>query len=191
MLQTLVNNKQIILIRDKYTTIQGTEYYCSKIYNSNTIGFSNDQFTNNLQDQDNNDIFALEPIEKGLENNFEIGGIKEGIYEIKRDKTGKFKYFKLINNELLSNRENPNSIEIHPLNKLSETKGCIGLGINFDCEYIYDSEDILIKNSKQTCNYLLDSVFGNPNKNENQIVGTLEITTFQKYLNKILNDFFK
>ena len=56
---------------------------------------------------------------------------------------------------------------------------------------LYGSKDIIIQNSKKTCNYLLDCVFGNPSNKDDQIIGILEITTLEKYRKKILMDLFK
>lgn len=75
------------------------------------------------------------------------GCIPEGLYEVLRDKTGRFQYYSVQN---VPNRAN---IEMHPANSIDDLLGCIGLG-----------EDILLNqygykfwltNSKKTCDKLL------------------------------------
>jgi len=48
--------------------------------------------------------------------------IPEGIYTVKRDKIGRFRYFAI---QEVPSRQN---IEIHPANSIDDLLGCIGLG---------------------------------------------------------------
>jgi len=48
--------------------------------------------------------------------------IPEGVYEVVRDKIGKFQHY------AIKNVPNRSSIEIHPANSINDLLGCIGLG---------------------------------------------------------------
>ena len=182
-MQTLTKNRKFVLVREKHTTADDINFYCSKIYQKHNKEC--------VKDENGNDIYCLELTERGFEHGFNGECIPEGTYKIKRDRTGKFRWFKLINNDLLKDNGKTKAIEIHVGNYLKDTEGCLLFGIGFDHDNLYGSEDIIIKNSKKTCNYLLDCVFGNPSKKDNQMIGNLEITTLEKYREKILIDLFK
>ncbi len=167
-MQTLAKNREFILIREKYTTADNINFYCSKIYQKNNKEC--------LKDENGNNIYVLELTESGFKDGFNGECVPKGIYQIKRDRTGKFKWFKLINDKLLRNEDGTiKAIEIHEGNYLKDTEGCLLVGIGFDSIGLYGSEDIIIKSSVKTLNYLLDCVFGNPNENEDQIIGYLTI----------------
>lgn len=168
-MQTLAKNKEFVLIREKHTTTDDINFYCSKIYQKHS--------KKSLKDENDNDIYVLELTESGFKDGFNGECIPEGTYKIKRDRTGRFKWYKLINDELLKDdNEDIKAIEFHEGNYLKDTKGCLLFGIGFDSMRLYGSEDLIIKSSLKTLNYLLHCVFGNPNENEDQIIGTLEIT---------------
>jgi len=191
-MQTLTKNRNFILIRDEYETADEKNFYCSKLYKSHEVKFKDGNISGEcVKDENGNDIYCLELTERGLEHGFKGEAIPQGIFKIKRDRTGKFKWFKLINDDLLKDNEKTKAIEIHHGNYLKDTEGCLLFGIGFDPGNLYGSEDIIIQNSKNTCNYLLDCVFGNPSKKDNQIIGNLEIITLEKYREKILIDLFK
>lgn len=189
-MQTLSKNKKFVLIRDDFETADGKNFYCSKLYLSSEIGFIGNEITGEcVKDENSNDIYALELAEGGFKGRYQVGGVQQGIYDIKRDRTGESKFFKLINKELLKHREDPNSIEIHPANALHELLGCLAFGIKFNSGDLYGSEDLIILNSRKTCYYLLDCVFGNPS--EDETIGTIEITTKKKYRDKLMMEVFK
>jgi hypothetical protein len=58
-----------------------------------------------------------------IDNQVVISCIPEGVYLVKRDTTGKHKWFKIID------VENRTFIEIHESYKVSHLQGCIGLDI--------------------------------------------------------------
>ena len=191
-MQTLTKDRNFILIRDKYEAADGKNFYCSKLYKSHEVKFKDGNISGEcVKDENSNDIYCLELTERGLENGFKGEAIPQGIYKIKRDRTGKFKWFKLINDDLLKDNGKTKTIEIHYGNYLKDTEGCLLFGIGFNHGDLYGSKDIIIQNSKKTCNYLLDCVFGNPSNKDDQIIGILEITTLEKYRKKILMDLFK
>lgn len=190
-MQTLAKNKEFILIREKHTTDDDITFYCSKIYEKQNIGIHRLEVSNEknkiigecVKDENGADIYVLELTENGFEDGFNGECVPEGTYQIKRDKTGRFKWFKLINDSLLRNENGTiKAIEVHAGNCLKDTEGCLLFGIGFDANNLYNSGDVIIKNSKNTCNHLLNCVFGNPSKKENQIIGTLEVTTMNKYI---------
>lgn len=64
-------------------------------------------------------------LEPPIGNNAKGYAIKQGMYEVARDHTGKFKYYKLLSVPM---REN---IEIHTGNTVADTRGCIIVGANW------------------------------------------------------------
>lgn len=74
--------------------------------------------------------------------------IPEGIYTLVRSKTGRFRYFSVLD---VPNRSN---IEIHPANCIDDLLGCIGFGEEIlENKYSYR---FWLSNSKKTCLKLLD-----------------------------------
>lgn len=64
-------------------------------------------------------------LEPPIGNNAKGYAIKQGMYEVTRDHTGKFKYYKLLSVPM---RED---IEIHTGNTVDDTRGCILVGANW------------------------------------------------------------
>lgn len=78
------------------------------------------------------------------DNKPNISCIPEGIYTVKKDSTGKFKYWKILN---VIEREN---IEIHTGNKQKDTKGCLIFG----ARWCFMDDELAVSNSKDTLDYL-------------------------------------
>ena len=73
--------------------------------------------------------------------------IPEGEYTLVRDRTGKFRYFRVLD---VPNRTN---VEMHPCNSIDDLLACIGLGDNIlENKYGYK---FWLTNSKATCQKLL------------------------------------
>ena len=75
------------------------------------------------------------------------GCIPEGKYRVKKDHTGKFQYFSIIN---VPNRLN---IEVHQANTIDELLGCVALGekIVNNIEHEGKIYKFFLTNSKKTC----------------------------------------
>lgn len=73
--------------------------------------------------------------------------IPEGVYKVVHDKTGNFKYFRLLN---VPDRVN---IEIHPANIADELLGCIALGEKIEEDVMFKGQkrDYFLTNSLVTC----------------------------------------
>lgn len=74
--------------------------------------------------------------------------IEEGEYKVVPDQTGKFRYFKVIN---VPKREN---IEIHPINCIDDSLGCIGVGNKISSKI--GKYKFWLHNSKPSCLKLKD-----------------------------------
>lgn len=81
-----------------------------------------------------------------LDNKPFVSCIPEGEYIVKRDHTGRHKYFALLDVEGRS------AIEIHPANHVEQLEGCIAPALKFN-------EDGTVWNSTAACHKLID-LFG-------------------------------
>lgn len=86
-------------------------------------------------------VFTLE--RPWLDNKVSISCIPEGVYVVKRDKTGRFQWYSI------QDVPGRTFIEIHPANKVNQLEGCIALGMYFA------NRDFLAR-SREACQKLLD-----------------------------------
>jgi hypothetical protein len=172
------------LIREKYKTEEGNNFYCSLLFkDKNDISLQTNAEgkpavieTHNIKYNFSHDksIFCLENPNYAIKN---TGLEEENFINIKRDLTGRFKWYYL---ELGGNR-----IEFHEGNYLHDTKGCPLFGLGFKKNKIYKSKDLIISESRSTMEFLKESIFlGDV---QGQIVGRLCITTPEE----IKNYFYK
>ena len=151
--------KSIIIQREKFETDEGTKFYCSKIFEVPNFDLSKPIFKE--LKRNNKQVYCLEKVEVA---------IPEGEYEIKKDFTGKFQWAKIDN---VPNRLN---IEIHAGNRLKDTKGCLLLGVGFNEKKVYGDNDIIISDSKNTCDWFInDFLLNDEEKKQTKIAKQDEI----------------
>jgi len=165
-LQTTIPKKQVlenlnlVIVRKLFQTVEGTEFYCSEIYDKSDLSISNKEILSTpLQfkmGENFKTYFCLESKEYA---------IPAGTYPIKEDNSGKFKFFKLFN---VPNRRN---IEIHEGNYIRQTLGCLLFGGNFDHKRQYKDKDLIITNSKFSLELLRNKTYNITN----EFVGTIAI----------------
>jgi hypothetical protein len=79
-----------------------------------------------------------------LDNRVNISCIPEGIYEVRADNSGRFRYWQILN---VSGRS---GVEIHQGNKECDTQGCILFGKKWG----FIGNELAVLNSKPTLNHL-------------------------------------
>jgi hypothetical protein len=140
--------KQLFIKRDLRYTQEGTGFYCSQVFKING-GFSKLILQPLLRK--NQPVYILER---------EKVAIPTGEYSLARDYKGKHRFLKVLN---VPNRFN---IEIHVGNYLRDTIGCPLVGQNYDEKKEYSSQDVIISESKDTCEWLINDFFLNDEENQ-------------------------
>jgi len=79
-----------------------------------------------------------------FDNKEKISCIPEGIYTIKKDNSGKFKYWKIVG---IANRSD---IELHNGNKQKDTKGCLIIGK----KWVFMDDELAVSDSVNHLEYL-------------------------------------
>ena len=127
------NMKEIYIKRLLRHTKEGQGFYCSQVFKLNS-GL---------------DECVLKPLLRMGEPVYILErqkvAIPTGKYPIAKDYLGKFQWAKLLN---VPNKEN---IEFHIGNRLSNTEGCLLLGVGFDENKLYKDDDLIILDSGDTC----------------------------------------
>ena len=102
--------------------------------------------------------------------------IPTGQYSLARDFKGKHQFLKVLD---VPDRFN---IEIHVGNYLRDTIGCPLIGQNFDENFEYGSQDIIINESLDTCNWFINDFLLNDEENkqtrrveQDEIIGRITI----------------
>ncbi len=125
--------KEIYIKRDLRHTKEGQGFYCSQVFIINR----------ELSEP------VLEPLLRMKEPVYILErqdvAIPTGNYPITKDFTGKFQWAKLFND-----------IEFHVGNKLSDTEGCLLLGVGFDENRLYEDDDLIILDSGNTCDFFIN-----------------------------------
>jgi len=157
--------KSIIIKRENFKTKEGTEFYCSKMFEVPNFDLSKPIFKEVTRN--NKQVYCLEKVEVA---------IPEGEYEIKKDFTGKFQWAKI------DNVPNQSDIEIHAGNYLKDTKGCLLLGVGFNEKKVYKDNDLIISDSKNTCDWFINDFLLNDEEKkqtkkaeQNEVIGHINI----------------
>lgn len=156
--------KEIYIKRLLRSTKEGQGFYCSEVYKINK-GLSKAPLK--LLKRNNKPLFLLERQEVV---------IPMGEYFLGADFAGKHQIAKVLN---VPNREN---IEIHAANYLHQTSGCLLLGQNYDDNKHYSNQDIIINESKDSCNWFKFAFLLNDEENkqtrrveQDEIIGRITI----------------
>jgi hypothetical protein len=140
--------KEIYIKRDLRHTKEWQGFFCSQVFIIN--GGLSDPVLDLLL-RNNKPLFLLERQEVV---------IPKGKYPLGADFTGIHQIAKVLN---VPNRSN---IEIHAGNYLSETSGCLLLGQNYNDNKHYSNQDIIINESKNSCNWFRDDFLLNDEQNK-------------------------
>jgi len=158
--------KDIYIKRILRRTKEGQGFYCSKVYQINKeINLSKSPLE--LLSRMGNPVYILERQEVA---------IPMGEYFLGADFTGKHQWVKILN---VPKRFN---IEIHAGSYLRNTIGCPLMGQNFDENFEYGSQDIIINESLDTCNWFVNDFLLNDEENkqtrradQNEVIGRITI----------------
>jgi len=156
--------KEIYIKRDLRLTKEGQGFYCSQVFIINGV----------LPKP------PLEPLLRMGEPVYILErqdvAIPTGNYPIAKDYLGKFQWGKLLN---VPNKEN---IEFHVGNRLSNTKGCLLLGVGFDKNRLYKDDDLIVLHSGDTCDFFINDFLLNDEQNkktkkveQNEVIGHITI----------------
>lgn len=156
--------KDIYIKRDLRRTKEGQGFFCSEVYQINK-GLSDAPLK--LLERNNKPVFLLER---------ERVAIPTGQYSLARDYKGRHQLLKVLD---VPNRFN---IEIHVGNYLRDTIGCPLMGQNFDENFEYGSQDIIINESLDTCNWFVNDFLLNDEENkqtkraeQDEVIGRITI----------------
>ena len=156
--------KEIYIKRILRHTKEGQGFYCSEVYKINK-GLPKDPLE--LLLRNNKPVYILEK---------EKVSIPTSQYPLARDYEGEHKLLKVLG---VSDRFN---IELHVGNYLYNTKGCLLMGQNFDPNFEYGSQDIIIDESLDTCNWFINDFLLNDEENkqtrrvdQDEIIGRITI----------------
>ena len=156
--------KEICIKRILRHTKGGQGFYCSEVYQINK-GLSKAPLK--LLKRNNKPVYILEK---------EKVAIPTGQYSLARDYKGGHQFLKVLD---VPNRFN---IEIHVGNYLRDTIGCPLMGQNFDKNFEYGSQDIIINESLDTCNWFVNDFLLNDEENQktkrakqDEIIGRITI----------------
>ena len=139
-------------------------FYCSQVFE---IGNEPIKYASKPLLRMNEPIYILEKQEVAIPN---------GNYPIVKDFIGKFQWAKLLN---IPNKKN---IEFHIGNRLNDTEGCLLLGVGFNENRLYEDSDLIILDSRNTCNFFINDFLLNDEKNkqtkkvnQDEVIGYLTI----------------
>ena len=154
--------KEIYIKRELTPTKEGTGFFCSQVFEvTNISDFDLSKPHLNPLIRNNKPVYILEK---------ESVAIPKGKYEITKDFTGKHKWAKIA--KVLDRAY----IEIHAGNYLRNTIGCPLVGQNYDESKQYSNKDIIINESTDTCNWLINDFFLNDeNKKQTKKVDQDEV----------------
>lgn len=131
--------KEICIKRDLRHTKEGQGYFCSQVF------IINEELLSKR---------VLEPLLRMGEPVYILErqdvAIPTGNYPIVKDFTGIHQWGKLLN---VPNKKN---IEFHVGNKLSDTEGCLLLGVGFDENRLYEDDDLIVLDSGNTCDFFIN-----------------------------------
>lgn len=158
--------KDIYIKRILRHTKGGQGFFCSEVYQiKKEIGLSKSPLE--LLSRMGNPVYILE--KEGV-------AIPTGEYPLARDYEGEHKLLKVLG---VSDRFN---IELHAGNYLYNTKGCLLMGQNFDENFEYGSQDIIINKSLDTCNWFVNDFLLNDEENkqtrrvdQDEVIGRITI----------------
>lgn len=167
------NMKEIYIKRFIRHTKEGQGFYCSQVFIING-GLDDPVKEPLLRDPVKEPLLRMgEPVYI-LER--QDVAIPTGSYPIAKDFTGKFQWAKLIN------VPNKNNIEFHVGNRLSDTEGCLVLGVGFDENRLYENDDLIVLDSGNTCDFFINDFLLNDEQNkqtkkveQDQIIGHITI----------------
>lgn len=162
--------KEIYIKRFLRHTKEGQGFYCSQVF-----------IINGGLDKRILDNRVLEPLLRMGEPVYILErqkvAIPTGKYPIAKDYLGKFQWAKLLN---VPNKEN---IEFHIGNRLSNTEGCLLLGVGFDENKLYKDDDLIVLDSGNTCDFFINDFLLNDEEKkqtkkvkQNEVIGHITIT---------------
>ena len=156
--------KEIYIKRDLRHTKEGQGFYCSQVFE---IGNEPIKYASKPLLRMKEPVYILERQEVA---------IPTGVYPIAKDFTGKFQWAKLLN---VPDRKNN---EFHKGNRLSDTDGCLLLGVGFDENRLYEDDDLIVLDSGNTCDFFINDFLLNDEKNkqtkradQDEIIGYITI----------------
>ena len=127
--------KEIYIKRILRHTKEGQGFYCSQVFE---IGNEPIKYVSKPLLRMGEPVYILERQEVA---------IPKGKYPITKDFTGKFQWAKLLNIQ---------NIEFHVGNRLSDTEGCLLLGVGFNENRLYEDNDLIILDSGNTCDFFIN-----------------------------------
>ena len=156
--------KKIYIKRNLMMTKEGQGFYCSQVFE---IGNEPIKYALKPLLRMGEPIYILERQEVA---------IPTGKYPIAKDFTGKFQWAKLLN---VPGRKNN---EFHVGNRLSDTEGCLLLGVGFDENRLYEDDDLIVLDSGNTCDFFINDFLLNDEQNkqtkkadQDEIIGYITI----------------
>jgi len=153
--------KEIYIKRILRHTKEGQGFYCSQVFE---IGNEPIKYVSKPLLRMGEPVYILERQEVAIPNEK---------YPITKDFTGNFQWAKLLNTQ---------NIEFHVGNRLSDTEGCLLLGVGFNENRLYEDNDLIILDSGNTCDFFINDFLLNDEQNkqtkkadQDEIIGYITI----------------